>query len=145
MNRPRCHVTSHSLQRVRVRLCQLQLVNFVNACCRYTRGQWPTSKRITVRASEWCESRSISHQNWEVTGGGVGKWASSWPMLEKKSPVRLLPLMTGTLEGPIHPMSPKPITLRSLRSQSRGNLQTTTSSTDFQQRFHFTEPGHRYS
>ena len=88
---------------------------------------------------------SLAHQNWEVTGGGVGKWASSCPMLEKKSPVRLLPLMTGTLEGPIHPMSPKPITLRSLRSQSRGNLQTTTSSTDFQQRFHFTEPGHRYS
>jgi hypothetical protein len=57
MNRPRCHVTSHS-------------------------------------------------QNWEVTGGGVGKWASSSPMLEKKSPVRLLPLMAGTLDGPIQPMSP---------------------------------------
>jgi hypothetical protein len=63
-----------------------------------------------------------THQNWEVTGGGVGKWASSWPMLEKKSPVRLLPLMAGTLDGPIQPMSPKPMTLRSLRSQSRGNL-----------------------
>jgi hypothetical protein len=43
-------------------------------------------------------------------------------MLEKKSPVRLLPLMAGTLDGPIQPMSPKPMTLRSLRSQSRGNL-----------------------
>lgn len=65
---------------------------------------------------------TIHSQNWEVTGGGVGKWASSSPMLEKKRPVRLLPLMTGTLDGPIHPMRPKPITLRSLRSQSRGNV-----------------------
>jgi hypothetical protein len=43
-------------------------------------------------------------------------------MLEKKSPVRLLPLINGMLDGASHPMSPNPITFRSLRSQSRGNL-----------------------
>lgn len=61
-------------------------------------------------------------QNWEVSAGGEGKWASSSPMLEKKSPVRLLPLMSGMLDGASHPMSPNPITFRSLRSQSRGNV-----------------------
>lgn len=62
-------------------------------------------------------------QNGESSAGGEGKWESSWPMLEKKSPVRLLPLIAGTLDGAIHPISPNPITFRSLLSQSCGNLQ----------------------
>jgi hypothetical protein len=82
------------------------------------------------------ERYTRTHQNWEVTAGGVGKWASSWPMLEKKSPVRLLPLMAGTLDGPIQPMSPKPMTLRSLRSQSRGNLAIERVRRTEDQQFH---------
>lgn len=39
-------------------------------------------------------------------------------MLEKKSPVKLLPLITGMLDGASHPINPNPITLKSLRSQS---------------------------
>ena len=39
-------------------------------------------------------------------------------MLSKNSPVKLFPLITGMLDGAIHPMSPNPITFRSLRSQS---------------------------
>src|SRR5574339_473755 len=39
-------------------------------------------------------------------------------MLSKKSPVKLFPSITGMLDGAIHPISPNPITFRSLRSQS---------------------------
>lgn len=43
-------------------------------------------------------------------------------MLEKKRPVRLLPLMAGMLDGANHPISPNPITFRSVRSQSLSKL-----------------------
>ena len=39
-------------------------------------------------------------------------------MLSKKRPVKLFPSMAGMLDGAIHPISPNPITLKSLRSQS---------------------------
>jgi hypothetical protein len=80
------------------------------------------SRSSTKASTATTELDDRYYQNWEVRAGGVGKWASSSPMLEKKRPVRLLPLITGTLEGAIHPMSPNPITFRSRRSQSRGNL-----------------------
>ena len=63
-----------------------------------------------------------TNQNCELRGGGVGKWASSAPMLSKKRPVRLLPLIAGTLDGASHPINPNPITLKSLRSQSLSKL-----------------------
>lgn len=59
----------------------------------------------------------IHSQKSEVRAGPVGQWASSFPMLPKKRPVRLLPLMTGMLEGASQPIKPNPITLKSLRSQ----------------------------
>lgn len=57
-----------------------------------------------------------------MRAGPVGKWDSSVPMLEKKSPVKLLPLMAGMLDGAIHPIKPKPITLKSVLSQSLSKL-----------------------
>ena len=39
-------------------------------------------------------------------------------MLSKKRPVRLFPLIAGTLEGANHPIRPNPITFKSLLSQS---------------------------
>lgn len=47
-------------------------------------------------------------------------------MLSKKSPVRLLPLIAGMLEGASHPMRPNPITFRSVRSQSLSKLHHAT-------------------
>lgn len=68
-----------------------------------------------------------TYQNWEVSAGGVGKWASSAPMLSKKRPVKLLPLIAGMLDGANHPINPNPITLKSLRSQSLSKLIFPTS------------------
>ena len=39
-------------------------------------------------------------------------------MLSKKSPVKLLPSITGMLDGANHPINPNPITLKSFLSQS---------------------------
>ena len=68
------------------------------------------------------EEDEVTNQNSEVRAGGVGKWASSAPMLSKKSPVRLLPLIAGMLEGAIQPINPNPITLKSVLSQSLWKL-----------------------
>ena len=68
-----------------------------------------------------------TYQNWEVRAGGVGKWASSAPMLSKKRPVKLLPSIAGMLDGANHPINPNPITLKSLRSQSLWKLLFPTS------------------
>lgn len=68
-----------------------------------------------------------TYQNWEVRAGGVGKWASSAPMLSKKRPVKLLPSIAGMLDGANHPINPNPITLKSLRSQSLWKLLFSTS------------------
>ena len=65
-----------------------------------------------------------AYQNGEVRGGPVGKWASSVPILSKKSPVKLFPLITGMLEGAIQPINPNPITLKSVLSQSLSKLQS---------------------
>lgn len=61
-------------------------------------------------------------QKEEYRDGPVGKWESSSEMLWKKSPVKLLPLITGTLDGAIHPINPNPITFRSVRSQFLSKL-----------------------
>ena len=53
----------------------------------------------------------VTNQKDEVRAGGVGKWASSAPMLSKKRPVRLLPLIAGTLECASQPINPNPMTL----------------------------------
>lgn len=52
----------------------------------------------------------------------MGKWESSDPMLWKNSPVKLLPLIAGMLEGASHPIKPNPITLKSFLSQSLSKL-----------------------
>ncbi len=69
----------------------------------------------------------LYYQNGEVTEGPVGKWASSGPMLARNRPVKLLPLMTGMLEGASQPMRPNPTTERSFRNQSLLKLFTQTS------------------
>ena len=40
------------------------------------------------------------------------------PILSKKRPLKLLPLIAGMLEGASHPIKPNPITFKSLLSQS---------------------------
>lgn len=71
---------------------------------------------------------NVIYQNWEVRAGGEGKCASSAPMLSKNSPVKLFPLITGMLDGAIHPISANPITFRSLRSQSLSKLHSPTQN-----------------
>lgn len=73
--------------------------------------------------------KEMTNQNCEVRAGGVGKWASSVPILSKKSPVRLLPSIAGMLDGANQPINPNPITLKSLRSQSLWKLHITIQKT----------------
>lgn len=86
---------------------------------------WRSKSRYDVQSGR--ELVRLYYQNGEVTEGPVGKWASSGPMLARNRPVKLLPLMTGMLEGASQPMRPNPTTERSLRNQSLLKLFTQTS------------------
>lgn len=99
-NNPRCHVTIHSLQ------------------FNQTPLSWNQESTKLLTNQIWI----TTYQNWEVREGPVGQWASSSPMLWKKSPVRLFPLMTGILDGASQPIRPNPMTLKSVRSQFLSKL-----------------------
>jgi len=75
---------------------------------------WPN---VNTMNRPTCQVTNHS-QNGEVRAGPVGKCASSGPMLPRNNPVKLFPLMSGKLEGASHPMSPNPITEKSLLNQS---------------------------
>lgn len=88
----------------------------------YMPTNWLKREQKTILACK-------SYQNSEVRAGPVGQWASSAPMLWKKRPVKLLPLMAGMLEGASQPIKPNPITFKSVLSQSLSKLQKNQAQT----------------
>lgn len=83
----------------------------------------PICPKVRQRKRPKCHVTN-HNQNCEVTAGGVGKWASSVPMLSKKRPVRLFPFIAGMLDGASHPISPNPTTFKSLLNQFLSKLLT---------------------